>query len=269
MDADAVRGLLVDIDGVLTVSWSALPGAARAWRGLRRAGVPVRLLTNTTSRTRADMVARLRESGFEVAAGDVLTAGAAAASLVRERFPGARCWLLNSGDIAADLEGVRLVPPETDPADVDVVLIGGAGPEFTYDALNRAFACLVAGARLVALQRSYTYRTASGLALDAGAYLGGLERAAGVQALVTGKPAPAMFEAGLRSLGLPASQVAMVGDDVETDVRAAQALGIGGVQVRTGKFREGQLGRGEPPDVLLDSFAAVPRWLGVAGGGER
>jgi ribonucleotide monophosphatase NagD (HAD superfamily) len=53
----------------------------------------------------------------------------------------------------------------------------------------------------------------------------------------------------------------MVGDDIDTDVRAAKDLGITGVQVRTGKFRPAQLELGPPPDLVLDSFAAVPAWL--------
>lgn len=52
----------------------------------------------------------------------------------------------------------------------------------------------------------------------------------------------------------------MVGDDLDSDVRAAQRLGLTGVQVRTGKFRPAQLEEGEPPDVVLDSFADVPAW---------
>ncbi|HWS58174.1 MAG TPA: HAD hydrolase-like protein, partial [Actinotalea sp.] len=159
--------------------------------------------------------------------------------------------------------GVTLVGPDARPGEVDVVVLGGAGPEFGYGALNRALACLLAGAALVAVHRNLMWRTSAGMQLDTGAYLLGLEAASGVRATVVGKPAPALFDAALRSLGVPAAEAAMVGDDLDSDVRAAQALGITGVQVRTGKFRAAQLDRGAPPDVLLDSFADVPRWWGL------
>lgn len=256
------RGLLVDIDGVLVVSWEALPGAVDALTTLRAAEVPIRFLTNTTSRTLSQITAALARAGLPVEPDEVLTATTATARHLAHAHPGARCLLLSSGDIREDLTGVHLVAPGADPGEVDVVVIGGAGDEFTYAALNHALACLLAGAELVAMHTTLVWRTRAGMQLDAGAFVIGLERAAGVRATVIGKPAPAMFEAALRSLGMAAHEVAMIGDDVDTDVRAAQRLGITGVQVRTGKFREEQLASGPAPDVLLDSFADVPRWIG-------
>jgi HAD superfamily hydrolase (TIGR01458 family) len=256
------RALLVDIDGVLVVSWKPLPGALDALAALRSAGVPLRFLTNTTSRTKAAITESLREAGFEVSPDEVLTAAAATAAHLTAHRPAARCLFLNSGDdITVDLPGVTIVERDA-PADrVDVVIVGGAGPEFSYETLNHALACLLGGAALVAMHRNLTWRTSRGLQLDAGGYVAALEAAAGVEATVIGKPAAAMFEAALTSLGLDATETAMIGDDIDSDVRGAQALGITGVQVRTGKFRPRQLDTGAAPDVMLDSFADVPRWM--------
>jgi HAD superfamily hydrolase (TIGR01458 family) len=262
----AARGLLLDIDGVLTVSWQPLPGAVAAFGQLRASGVPLSLLSNTTSRTRADMAGLLRDAGFPVDAGEIITATEATANHLARQHPGARCLLLNSGDLSDELAGITLVGPEALPDEIDVVVLGGAGREFSYEALNRALRSLLSGAALVAMHRNLVWRTSTGMQLDTGAYLVGLERAAGVEATIMGKPAPAMFDAALGALDLRADEVAMVGDDLDTDVRAAQALGITGVQVRTGKFRPSQLEQGPPPDVLLDSFADVPTWLAGPGG---
>ncbi|MBC7290291.1 MAG: HAD-IIA family hydrolase [Actinotalea sp.] len=257
------RGLLLDIDGVLVVSWEALPGAADALGAVRDAGLPLRLLTNTTSRSRGAIAALLRSAGLAVDAEEILTATAATAAHLARAHPGARCLLVNEGDLGGDLGDVTLVDDDAAPDEVDVVVLGGAGPAFTYATLNRALACLLEGAALVAMHRNLRWSTREGMALDTGAFLLGLEQAAGVTATVVGKPAPAMFEAGCAALGLTAGDVAMVGDDLDTDVRAAQALGITGVQVRTGKFRPEQLAVGEPPDVLLDSVGDLPAWLGL------
>jgi HAD superfamily hydrolase (TIGR01458 family) len=254
------RGLLLDIDGVLTVSWQPLPGAPDAFESLRRADVPIRLLTNTTSRPRAEMARALRDVGFAVDDDQIITPTATTADHLAREHPGARCLLVNSGDLGDELEAVTLVDADARPEEVDVVVLGGAGPEFSYGALNHALACLLAGAALVSMHRNLVWRTDTGMQLDTGAYLVGLEQAAGVRATIMGKPSRAMFDAGLAALGLPADEVAMVGDDLDTDVRAAQALGIIGVQVRTGKFRPSQLESGRRPDVLLDSFADVPAW---------
>ena len=253
-------GLLLDMDGVLSVSWEPLPGAVQALAALRAAGVPTRVLTNTTSRSRATIAAALRRSGFDFADEEVLTAAVAAGAYLREQHPGARVFLF--GDARpADLEGVRLVRLEEDP---ELVLVTGADASFTYEALNQVYRTLLGGAALVATHRTLSWMTRDGACLDAGAYLPGLERALGRTAVITGKPAPQFFAAGLEALGLPAERAAMVGDDLDSDVLAAQAVGIAGVLVRTGKFREEDLVKGAgTPHHVIDSVADLPRLLGL------
>jgi HAD superfamily hydrolase (TIGR01458 family) len=252
-----MEAVLIDIDGVLTVSWRPLPGAVAAVSRLRDAGLKLALLTNTTSRTRASIAATLADAGFPIGVDDVLTAPAMAAGYLAERYPGARCLLLNSGDIRADLEGVTLV--EDHP---DIVLVGGAGVEFDYQALNEVFGHLQNGARLLALHRNLYWRTDEGLQLDTGAFLTGLEQAADVTAEVIGKPAAAFFETALASLRVDPSAALMIGDDIEADVLAAQRVGITGVLVRTGKYLPRTLrGASGTPDRILDSIADVPAIL--------
>ncbi|MFJ3794173.1 HAD-IIA family hydrolase [Kitasatospora sp. NPDC090091] len=249
------EAVLLDIDGVLTVDWEPLPGAVSAVQELHTDGVPFVLLTNTTSRTRRAIAATLAEAGFPVGIESVLTAPAASAA----RLAGSRCLLLNSGDIREDLAAVELVER---PDDAEVVLIGGAGPEFGYEALNLAFAALQSGARLVAMHRNAYWRTGAGLQLDSGAFVAGLEVAAGVRAEVLGKPAEAFFAGALAHLDAEPDEAVMVGDDIESDVLAAQRCGITGVLVRTGKAAPGgprqSSGR---PDHELDSVADLPDLL--------
>ena len=253
------KGLLLDIDGVLTVSWRALPGAVEAVAALRKRALALRFLTNTTSRTRRDIAQALGAAGFDVEAAHILTAPAATAAYLREHCPQARCYLLSSGAVAADLEGVNLVD-ERQPA--DVVVIGGAGPEFDYRRLNHVFHLLLDGAALVAMHRNLLWKTGNGLDLDAGAFIAGLEKAADCEAAVIGKPSGLFFQAALQALAIDAARVLMVGDDMEADVHGAQQAGIAGVLVRTGKFRPSDLDRfSQAPDALLDSIADLPAWL--------
>jgi HAD superfamily hydrolase (TIGR01458 family) len=258
---DGIRAVLLDIDGVLTVSWRPVPGAVEAVRQLRDAGFALALVTNTTSRTRAWMAATLSDAGFAVSADDIFTAPAITAAYLARNYPGGRCVLLNSGDITADLAGVTITTG--DAAAPDVVILGGAGPEFSYPALNRVFGYLLGGARLVAMGRNLYWRTEEGLQLDTGAFLPGLEQASGVQAEVTGKPAAAFFATALDALGADPSAAVMVGDDIEADALAAQRAGLTGVLVRTGKYRRETLERAPgPPDHVIDSIADLPDLLG-------
>ena len=263
-----ITTVLIDIDGVLTVSWRPLPGAVEAVTWLRRAGLAVKLVTNTTSRTRAAIAAALAEAGFPVSAPDILTAPVVTAAYLAEHYPDARCLLLNSGDVTPDLGDVRLTgggEPDAGPADAgsaDVVILGGAGPEFSYAALNQAFGQLMGGARLVAMHRNLYWRTDDGLQLDTGAFLAGLEHAAGVTAEITGKPAAAFFATALAALGAEPGAALMVGDDIESEVLAAQRAGITGVLVKTGKYlpQTHQAASGAP-DHVIESIAALPALL--------
>ena len=258
---ERIGAVLIDIDGVLTVSWNPLPGAVEAMERLRAADLPLALVTNTTSRSRAAIAEKLSRAGFPIVADDILTAPAVTAGYLREHHPDARCLLLSSGDVREDLRGVTLVE-EGDAGTPDVVVLGGAGEEFGYPALNAVFRHLQHGARLVAMHRNLYWRTADGLDLDTGAFLPGLERAARVEAAVTGKPSAEFFATALAHLGATAGTTLMVGDDIESDVLAAQRSGITGVLVRTGKYRqETHEAAAGAPDHVLDSFADLPGLL--------
>src|SRR5512138_2328541 len=123
----AGRGVLLDIDGVLTVSWRALPGAAGAVAELRAAGYQLRFVTNTTSRSRRVLSKTLAKAGFDIAVEEIVTAAAATGAYLRRVHPRERCYVLTSGDVTTDLEGVTITGPG-EPA--DLVVIGGAGVEF-------------------------------------------------------------------------------------------------------------------------------------------
>ncbi len=257
----ALEGLLLDIDGVLAVSWEPLPGAVDAVRRLRERGIPFRLITNTTTKTRADLASTLRRAGFDIGDEEIVTALVATAGYLRTAHAGAKVFVLSEGDATADLEGIDLAAAE----DADVIVLGGAYDDFTYPTMNRIFSRLMEGAALVGMHRNLFWRTSRGWQLDAGAYIGGLEEAAGTRATICGKPEKAYFDAALEMLGVGADRAAMVGDDVVNDVLGAQAAGLTGVLVRTGKYREGDEDRHDPPpDHVVDSIADVPAIVGSA-----
>jgi HAD superfamily hydrolase (TIGR01458 family) len=253
----SIRAMLLDIDGVLTVSARRVAGALEGVAYLRIKKVPLRVLTNTTTRSRATVAEELRRAGFDFTAAEILTSAAATAEYLRRQYPGAKCFLLGEqGDVMGDLDGIAWVAKDDDEA--DVVVIGGADEAFTFHNLNRALRMTLRGAELVAMHQGLSWMTSEGLCLDAGAYLLGLEAATGKRAVVIGKPAHEFFEAGLKSLGFTPGNVAMVGDDVENDVLAAQSLGIMGILVRTGKFSPEALARASgAPDLVIDSLAQL------------
>jgi HAD superfamily hydrolase (TIGR01458 family) len=255
LDVDA---LLLDIDGVLVTSWQAVPGAIEAVETLRAHGVPLRLITNTTTHTRVALAETLAEAGFSIAPDEIATAVTATASYLQAEHPGAGVFVLSDGDPGEDLGAVRIV----DVDDAEVVVLGGGCDDFSYDAMNRVFRRVHEGAAFVAMHRNMYWRATDGLQLDGGAFVAALEAATGVVPAVCGKPSLAFFASALAMLGVAPPRVAMVGDDVVNDVTGAQEAGLTGVLVRTGKFRPDDVDRGEP-DAVVDSLADVPSLIGL------
>jgi HAD superfamily hydrolase (TIGR01458 family) len=255
-----MAAILLDIDGVLHVSGEPIAGGGEAVRALRADGHRLRFVTNNTTRARVELAADLRGIGVDVEAGEITTTPVAAAQLLA----GKRVLALTMAAVRPDIAGtVELVE-----RDAEAVLLGGAdeteesGAVFAYDNLNRAFAELDRGARLVCLHRNRWWQTSRGPLLDSGAFVAGLEYAAGVEAEVVGKPSRAYFEAALAELGAEAGEAVMVGDDIDADIGGGSAAGLRTVLVRTGKFREETLAASEAkPDAVIDSVADLPAFL--------
>jgi phospholysine phosphohistidine inorganic pyrophosphate phosphatase len=253
-----VEGLLLDLSGVIYVQEEAVPGAAEALRGLRAAGIPLRLITNTTMRPKRTILERLERLGIEADPEELLTPATLAAGRCAEAgYESVSLVVLD--ELREDLQGL-----DEHGDSVDAVIVGDLGEEWDYEILNRAFRGLMGGAALIALQKNRYWETAEGLSLDAGPFVAALEYATGREAEVVGKPSPAFFELALGELGVPAERAAMVGDDVEADVGGAMEAGLGGVLVRTGKYREDLVREsGIEPTATVDSIADVPGLLSI------
>jgi HAD superfamily hydrolase (TIGR01458 family) len=254
-----MAAILIDVDGVLHVSGEPLAGAALAVRRLRDAGHRIRFVTNSTTRSRAQVAGQMRAMGIELDDEELQTTGSVATRVLA----GKRVLALVMSGILDDLSDLQLVG-----MNVDAVLIGGAdegeetGRVFSYLNLNRAFHELDAGADLYCLHKNRWWQTGDGARLDAGAFVAGLEYAADIEATVLGKPSAAYFAAALAALDAEAGLTWMIGDDLETDILGAHKHGMKTVLVRTGKFRPDDVERSRvQPDGIVSSIAQLPDWL--------
>jgi HAD superfamily hydrolase (TIGR01458 family) len=260
MPQSAPTAYLLDLDGTLYSGDAAIPGAAHALSRLRRDEVPFRLVTNTTSRSRRMLVERLAAYGLSVRADEIVTATLAGATLLRARGI-TRVAPFVPTPALEDLADLTLLGGTSGRPGgaAEAVVLGDLGERWSYGLLQEAFDQLMAGAALVALSRDRYFRQGERLALDAGPFVAALEYAADRSAEVAGKPSAAFFQAAVESLGLtPDRTVAMVGDDLWSDVQGAQRAGLQGWLVRTGKFREDVLRAGlVVPDRVLESVAVL------------
>lgn len=256
-----MRGVLLDLDGVLYVGEEPVPGAADAVAWLVEERVPFRYLTNTTSRPRRAIVDRLASMGVPAEEDQILTPAVAAHAWLRSHGI-ARPALFVPQVTASEFTDLDPVTGAGGAAEIGAVVVGDLGEGWDFAVLNRAFRLLVAERRppLLALGMTRFWRADDGLRLDAGPFVRALEYAAGCRAVVLGKPDASFYGTAVQQLGLDAGDVVMVGDDVRGDVGGAQAAGLAGVLVRTGKFTPADLDGDVTPDAVLESLADLPGW---------
>jgi HAD superfamily hydrolase (TIGR01458 family) len=247
--------MLIDLDGVLYVEDEPIAGAREAVDALRDAGLELRFVTNTTSRSRFHTLDKLARLGFAVAEDELVTPAALAVRHCRDAGH-ERVALLMNDEVKRDFDALE----EAD--DAEAVIVGDLGEGFAYNVLNRAFRQVMDGAELIALQKNRYWLRADGLSLDVGPFVAALEYATGREAFVVGKPARGFFDEILHALDVDAGAAAMVGDDIESDIGGALCAGLAAVLVRTGKYREDAVrASGIAPTVTVDSIADVPALL--------
>jgi len=251
-----INGLLLDIDGVLYVGSQPVTGAAASLQWLDRHHVSYRFVTNTSTRSREQIAARLQSYGLEARSEQIFSAPAATISLLRRHH-----WRRIHTLIDPALEN-DFAEFERDGKNPQAVVLGDIGDRWTYRLLNQVFNLMMQGVPLVAMHRNRYWRTDAGMQMDIGAFVAGLEYVTGAQALVAGKPEPTFFQLALEDMSVQAGDALMVGDDIESDVGGAKDVGIRGVLVRTGKFTERALQQSQvQPDWIIDSVADLPALL--------
>ncbi len=256
-----VRAVLLDLEGVLYQGGAPIAGAREVVVALEARGLALRYLTNTTTTSRAGVARRVAGVGLEVDPGTLFTPLAAARRLL-EQWNARRIHLAAPAETAEDFAGLELA--EAGP--VDAVVMGDLYKGFDWEKLDQLFVMVREGARLVALHKNRFCRRGEAIGLDAGPFVAAVEYAAGVEAVVVGKPSVDFFELALDDLGVSAGQAVMVGDDIEADIGGAQDAGLVAVQVETGKFTKADLDHPRiTPDARIASIADLPDLIETLG----
>lgn len=251
------RLVLLDLDGTLYIGNQAIPGAVEAIAQLRRRGFALRFLTNTTTKSRTQLIAQLRAMNFELDESELISAPVAAKlelqALQQKIDRPLRIWLVVAEAIKEDF--AEFIFDESTP---DYIVLGDIGDAWDISLINRLFNTIHAGAELIALHKNRFWQTAEGLKADIGFFVAGLEYVCSRNARVMGKPNRDFFQRVLDSANVTAQDTLMIGDDIDSDVGGAQVMGMRGCLVKTGKFRQAYYELSSvKPDYVVESITKI------------
>ena len=254
--------ILFDLDGVLYEGDKPIHGAADAIDWFNQNNIPHLFLTNTTSKSRTELVTKLAAFGIDSRADDFLTPPVAACRWLQENDLH-NIAVFVPENTKEEFSAFNIIDINSDEEDdnIDAVIVGDLGELWSFEIMNKVFQTLIKNpqAKLIALGMTRYWRNTTGLQLDVGPMIKAFEYATGASAVVTGKPAIEFFQAAI-SLLEDTADIMMIGDDIRGDIEASQHAGLKAIQVRTGKFSEADLELGIKPDVILDSVADLADW---------
>jgi len=282
--------ILFDLDGVFYQSDQAIEGGAEVASWVKENNIAHLFITNTSSRPRNALIAKLASFGIQTDESHILTPAVATANWLKAQPPEKNyaeknnagknnagkknAGKNNAGKNNAGKKIALFIPEATqiefadfslwheDTDAIAAVIMGDLGEQWTFQRLNQAFRLLMQQPHplFIALGMTRYWQASDGLRLDVAPFIVALEHATGIQAQVMGKPARAFYQSALDILGSQPEKTIMVGDDIQSDIAGAQAAGMQGVLVKTGKYRPEDLQHGIQPNAVLNSIRDLPDW---------
>ncbi len=249
-----LRGLLLDLDGTLYVSGEKLERTSELFAALRDYDLPFVCLTNNSSQRSSDYVAKLRRMEIEVSPQEVMTSGEAMIFHVLEATPHRSAFVVGTEALRAEAADHGIALDEEDP---DCLLLG-YDTEIDYHKLSVATRLLFAGKPYFATHPDLTCISDRGLLPDIAAYIAGLAAVTGREPEILGKPERPMVQAAAARLGQPIETLAMVGDQLDTDMTMAARHGLLGVLVLSGETDEDKLAAWPArPDLVVNDVGEL------------
>jgi len=221
--------LLIDFDGVIKLGDKPAPDAAEFFNFIKKKNIPAFVISNSTLKTSYDIKEFFDNNNIEFTI-PAMTASEAALRYVADNYKRVKVFCTEK---IKKLFAEFIV--EENP---EAVVVGDLAEEWSYNILNEIFREVYSGADLIAMQKNKFWKPdGKTLCLDAGSFITAIEYATEKKALLIGKPSPIYFKTALKMLGDENSSFFMLGDDLETDINAAQKIGGKGILVYTGKTK--------------------------------
>ncbi len=252
-----IKAIISDMDGVFWRGDEPLPGLIPFFDFLRDQNLPFILATNNSRKTQYDYIHKVSEMGVkDIQQHNIVTSGTATASYLQANYPeGTKLYVVGGDGLKQVLVHAGFVLVEEGAE----VVVCGIDFDLTYNKMRIATLQIRKGVPFIGTNPDSSFPSPDGLVPGAGSILALLESASEVSPTIIGKPARAMFESALQTLGTAPSETLMIGDRIGTDIQGAQAVGIQTALVMTGVETTDSIANSEiQPDFV---FAGLPELI--------
>lgn len=222
VESGPIVAWLTDMDGVLVKENRALPGAQDFLDTLAEYELPFLVLTNNSIFTNRDLSARLERSGLTVPEDRIWTSANATAAFLEQQNPGSSAFVIGEAGLTTALHQANYIMTDVDP---EYVVLGETRT-YDFNAITRAIRLIENGAKFIATNPDVTGPSDEGTLPATGAVAAMIQKATGRRPYFVGKPNPVMIRAALNKIGVHSEMTAMVGDRMDTDVRAGVEAGL-------------------------------------------
>jgi len=248
--SENINGLLIDLEGVLYNDNQLIPGSIDVIKELKRVGLKLRFLTNTTTAPRKKILEKLLNFGFDIEEKEIFTPIIATKNYLRDNTV-KKISLVTNIEIIEEFKEYEIT--QKDP---EAIIMGDIYKNFNWDILDRIFKLVyINNAALIALhQNKYCMRDGQ-VSLDLGPFVRAIEYASNKKSILMGKPEKNFFDLVIKDMEISKEAVFMIGDDIISDIKGAKDFGIKAIQVKTGKYqKEDCSDKFTQPDLRIDSI---------------
>nr|WP_245339018.1 TIGR01457 family HAD-type hydrolase [Paenibacillus shirakamiensis] len=249
---------MIDLDGTLYHGSHRIPGADELIHYLQSKNIPYLFVTNNSSRTPQGVADHLQEMGIPAEPEHVCTSSQAAAFYIASQRPNCRVAVIGEEGLTHALEQAGLKITEERPEYV----VQGIDRHFNYDKLTHAVRWIMEGAGYILTNPDLLLPSEDGLTPGAGTIAASIQAAAGIKPIVIGKPSEILMNFALEKLSLPSENVAVIGDNIHTDILAGARAGCGTILTLTGITTHANLvvhssAAGVQPDYIYKDLEAL------------
>lgn len=224
------KSVLTDMDGVLVLGRTIIPGAEEFIARLVAEERPFLVMTNNSMYPPAILAHRLNRIGLDIPAERIHTSALATAQFLHTQRPGGSAYVIGEEGLYEALEDIGYTFDDREP---DYVVLGET-QDYSFERITRAIRLIQAGARFIATNPDVSGPSEEGIVPATGAIAALIERAIGAAPYYIGKPNPLMIRTALRRLGEHSENTIMIGDRMDTDILIGIESGLETVLVLTG-----------------------------------